>query len=143
MAATKKKGKPAAKPRAKGMQKAATKKGRRDDSFVAFVVGQLDSLGGVRSKSMFGAHGLYSRETFFGIIDDGRLYFRVDDTTRPRYQALGMKPFMPDASMTMKAYYEVPLDVIEDAAELARWGRDAVGAAPKKKSAARPAGRPG
>ena len=105
----------------------------RDASFVAFVEEQLANLGGVRSKSMFGGYGLYAREVFFACVDDGRLYFRVDDATRPRYEERGMGPFTPMPSMVMKSYYEVPVGVIEDAAELARWARDAMAAAPKKK----------
>jgi len=114
----------------------------RDASFVAFVVEQLAPLGEVRSKSMFGGHGVYAGERFFACVDDGRLYFRVDDVTRPRYEARGMGPFTPMPKMVMKSYYEVPVDVIEDAAELARWARDAMAAVPaKKKKGAQPAAR--
>ena len=98
------------------------------DSFVAFVVEQLDSLGGVRPKSMFGGHGIYSRENFFAVVDEGRLYFRVDDATRPRYEARGMGPFTYAPGMVMKGYYEVPVDVLEDASELVRWAREAMAA---------------
>src|SRR5882672_5917294 len=106
----------------------ATKKkgGGRDDSMVSFIVEQLAALGGVRSRSMFGGHGLYKGDSFFGMVGKGRVYFRVDDTTRPKYEAQGMTPFSPDPKMTMKGYYEVPLDVIEDAAELVRWAREAI-----------------
>jgi DNA transformation protein len=106
----------------------------RDASFVAFVEEQLAALGGVRSRSMFGGYGLYARDVFFACVDDGRLYFRVDDSTRPRYVERGMGPFAPMADMVMKSYYEVPVDVIEDAGELVRWARDARAAAPKKKA---------
>ena len=108
----------------------------RDASFVAFVEEQLAPLGGVRSKSMFGGYGLYARDVFFACVDDGRLYFRVDDTTRPLYEERGMGPFTPMPQMVMKSYYEVPVEVIEDAAELARWAREAMAAAPKKKAGA-------
>ena len=114
---------------------AVTKKDKaRDASFVAFVEEQLTSLGGVRSKSMFGGYGLYARDVFFACVDDGRLYFRVDDLTRPRYEERGMGPFAPMPEMVMKGYYEVPVDVIEEAAELVRWAREAMAAAPKKKA---------
>ncbi len=100
-------------------------KPRRDASFIAFVSEQLSSLGGVRAKSMFGGHGFYARDLFFAVADEGRLYFKVDDGTRPRYESRGMGPFTPAPSMVMKGYYEVPLDVLEDAAELTRWAREA------------------
>lgn len=108
----------------------------RDASFVAFVAEQLEGLDAIRTKSMFGGYGIYSRDTFFAVIDEGRLYFRVSDETRPRYEARGMGPFAPAPTMVMRGYYEVPLEVIEDAAELVRWGREACKAAPVKKAKA-------
>ena len=120
-----------------------TAKKKKDDSFVAFVVEQLAGLGGVRAKSMFGGHGLYARDTFFAVLDEGRLYFRVSDTTRPKYEARGMGPFAPAPTMgVMRSYYEVPLDVLEDAAELVRWAREACAAAPAKKERAARRGTP-
>ena len=114
---------------------------KRDDTFVAFVIEQLDRLGSVRSKSMFGGHGLYSGETFFAVIDEGRLYFKVGDATRPRYKARGMGPFAYAPGMVMKGYHEVPLEVIEDASELVRWAREACGVAREKAASKRPATR--
>jgi TfoX/Sxy family transcriptional regulator of competence genes len=42
-----------------------------DDSFKEFVLDQLSALRDLRAKAMFGAHGIYSGETFFGILDEG------------------------------------------------------------------------
>jgi len=36
-----------------------------------------------------------------------------------------MKPFRPNATQTLKTYYEVPVDVLEDAGELTIWARQA------------------
>ena len=74
---------------------------------------------------MFGGHGLYRDEVFFGIVFSGRLYFKVSDATRHKYEERGAKPFRPGAKQTLKRYYEVPLEVTEDPAELARWAREA------------------
>ena len=41
-----------------------------DDSFKEFVLDQLGALPDVRAKAMFGSHGIYSGETFFGILDE-------------------------------------------------------------------------
>jgi len=32
-----------------------------------------------------------------------------------------MKPFRPNAKQILKTYYEVPVDIIEDAEELTAW----------------------
>ncbi len=114
-------------PSARATRRARTPKPAADETFVAFVVDQLASLPEVRSRRMFGGHGLYSGAMFFAVVDEGRLYFRVDDASRPEYEARGIKPFNPMGS-PMLGYWEVPGDVVEDAAELTRWARKAVAA---------------
>jgi DNA transformation protein len=115
---------------------------KQKDSFAAFVQEQLAPLGDLRSKSMFGGHGFYHRETLFGMEYKGKVFFRVDDITRPRYEEFGMPPFSPAKGMTMKKYYEVPLEVVEDSGELTRWARDAVKAAgDAAKAKAKPAAK--
>ena len=99
-----------------------------DRTFLAFVLDQLRGLPGVESRAMFGGHGLYQGPDFFGIVHRGRLYFRVSDATRPDYEARGAAAFRPGPSQTLKRYYEVPADVLEDAAEAVRWARAAVAA---------------
>lgn len=74
---------------------------------------------------MFGGHGLYRNGTFFAIVYRGRLYFRTSAATQPEYQARGMQRFRPSARQTLRSYYEVPADVLEDPAEVARWARSA------------------
>jgi len=32
-----------------------------------------------------------------------------------------MKPFRPNAKQTLKSFYEVPIDVLEDTEQLASW----------------------
>jgi len=40
-----------------------------DNSFKEFVLDQLHTLPELRAKAMFGAHGLYAGDHFFGILD--------------------------------------------------------------------------
>ena len=105
---------------------AARRKGAGDGTFLEFVLDQLDRLRGIESRAMFGGHGLYLNGTFFAILWRGRLYFRTDAVTRADYQARGMKPFRPRTWQTLGSYYEVPAEVLEDPAEIARWARAAV-----------------
>jgi len=37
-----------------------------------------------------------------------------------------MKPFRPNAKQTLKTYYEVPLDIIEDRDQLSTWAKMAI-----------------
>jgi len=105
----------------------------RDDSFKDYVLDQLALLGAVRARTMFGGHGLYRGPEFFGILHQGRLYFRTDARTRPDYIARGMSPFQPNPRQTLVAYYEVPADVLDDAEILATWARASLGAHPDKR----------
>jgi DNA transformation protein len=100
------------------------------DAFKAFVLDQLEELGDVTPRSMFGGVGLYRRGIFFGIIAADVLYLKVDATNRPDYERAGMHPFKPypDRAGTMQ-YYAVPVDVLESGLELTAWARKAVDAA--------------
>jgi DNA transformation protein len=105
-----------------------------DDSFKEFVLDQLSALPDLRAKAMFGAHGIYCGEKFFGILDEGRLFFKTDATTEKDFTARGMEPFtyeMKGKVMTM-AYHEVPPDVLEQPQELVAWARRAIQLASKK-----------
>jgi len=97
----------------------------KDDSFKEFVLDQLKELPGVTARSMFGGYGIYQGEVFFAIIHQSRLYFKTNDRTRPAYVKKGMKPFRPNAKQTLKTYYEVPVDIIEDSEQLVEWSEKA------------------
>jgi len=110
-----------------------------DDSFKEFVLDQLSALPEVRSRAMFGAHGLYAGEHFFGIVDEGRLFFKTDARSQADYTARGMGPFTYESrgkKMTM-SYHEVPPDVLEQPQELAEWARKAIGIAASSKKPAK------
>jgi DNA transformation protein len=100
---------------------------RVSDTFRRFVLDQLEDVGDVVPRSMFGGVGLYQQGVFFGIIAGDVLYLKVDDSTRPDYERAGMGPFIPypERGGTMQ-YYAVPLAVLESAAELASWTRRAI-----------------
>jgi DNA transformation protein len=102
----------------------------KTDSFKDFVLDQLDGLRGVTCRSMFGGYGLYQGEVFFGIIHKGRLYFKTDGASRETYRARGMKPFRPNQKQTLKTYYEVPVEVMEDAERLVAWAGQATRLSP-------------
>lgn len=111
-------------------------------SFLEFLLEQLGRVRHVTSRRMFGGVGLYSDDVFFAVVDNDTVFFKVNDETRPRYEADGMPPFapMPDKP-PMRGYYQVPLSILEDIDELTAWAKEAVGvgvaAAGAKKSTTR------
>ncbi|MGZ3332508.1 MAG: TfoX/Sxy family protein [Gemmatimonadaceae bacterium] len=108
-------------------------------SFRVLVLDQLSrAMPRIRARSMFGGVGIYSGEIFFALISDDTLYFKVDDSTRPDFVALGMGPFRPfgDDGGTMQ-YYQLPEDLLEDPDALRPWAEKAVAIArakPKRRS---------
>ncbi|MCS6295708.1 MAG: TfoX/Sxy family protein [Nitrospira sp.] len=98
----------------------------RADSFKDFVLDQLGPTPPLMCKAMFGGHGLYQRETFFGIIHKGRLYLKTNGMTQPAYASRGMQPFRPNGKQILRHYYEVPVEVLEDAEQLRAWAQWAV-----------------
>lgn len=95
------------------------------DGFRDFVLNQLRELPGLTSRAMFGGYGLYQGDRFFGIIHRGRLYFKTDRMTAPRYRDQGMKPFKPTSTQILKNYYEVPVDILEAPDDLISWASQA------------------
>ena len=104
-------------------------------SFRAFVLEQLTRiLPRVRARSMFGGVGIYAGELFFALIANDTLYFKVDDSTRPDFEKLGMKPFQPygPEGGTM-GYYAVPVELLEDPDALRPWAEKSIAIAAQAK----------
>lgn len=100
------------------------------DSFREYVLEQLGRVVPIKARRMFGGVGLYGRGLFFALIDDDVLYFKVDDSNRPEFEARGMQPFRPFGpdGATMR-YFEVPGDVLDDVDQLTVWVSKALAAA--------------
>ena len=73
-----------------------------NNSFIDFVLEQLASLNGLRSKRMFGGYGLYCGEQFFGIVFDGRLYFKTNPDTLPEFMKYHASVFAPTEKQVLK-----------------------------------------
>lgn len=98
----------------------------RADSFKDFVLDQLGQIPQLMCKAMFGGHGLYQGEAFFGILNKGRLYLKTNATTQAAYRSHGMQPFRPNGRQVLRHYYEVPVDILEDAEQLRAWAEQAI-----------------
>ena len=108
-------------------------------TFVDYVVSDLlGDVEGVRARAMFGGHGIYKGDTMFAIIVDDELYYKVDDSNRRDFEALGSEPFRYQAkgrkTVTM-SYWKLPAEVMEDRHELEEWTTKAVRVATMAKAA--------
>ena len=107
------------------------------ESYRGFVLEQLQLVMPVTAKPMFGGVGIYAERLFFALIAEDQLYFKVDDTTRPDFERLGMEPFRPFGDDSAMGYYEVPADVVEDTVQLAAWMKRALDVSAKAKEGKR------
>ena len=104
----------------------------------------LAPLGDIRVKRMFGGAGLYADDVMFALIDDDTLYFKADASTRARYEAEGLGPFVYDGKKrpVEMSYWRAPERLYDEPEEMLEWARDAIGvarslAALKKRPAAK------
>jgi len=112
-----------------------------DDSFKEFVLDQLSGLPEICARAMFGAQGLYCGDQFFGILDEGRVFFKTDEKSKAHYVARGMGPstYTSRGRQVTLGFHEVPPEILENPAELVIWAQQSI-----KLSAARkkPEGTP-
>src|SRR4051794_6157980 len=95
-------------------------------SFDDRVLDRLSELGDITSRPLFGGHGIYWRDVIFGMVFRDRLYLKVDDQSKHEYLAAGMRPFRPNDRQTLKSYYEVPPEILDDREVLLSWAREAI-----------------
>ena len=75
----------------------------------------LIPFGDITERKMFGGLGIFEAGGMFALISGDHLYFKVDDSNRPQYEAMGSAKFgnMP--------YYAIPEDVLADDGRLLEW----------------------
>ena len=102
--------------------------------FRRYILEQLEPLGHINARNMFGGVGLSIRGLFFGVIADDFLYFKVDVMNRGDYEAEDMSPFKPfDDKPLVLQFYEVPIEVIEDRELLQDWADKSIEVANRAK----------
>lgn len=89
------------------------------------VFDTLQYIGGLHCERFFRHWGLYYGGHFIGIIVNNRLYLRTNSLTRKAYEDHGMKSFR-ETDKTLRRFYQVPHDVVNDTRELKQWTRDAL-----------------
>jgi len=96
------------------------------EEYLDYLLDQMNGLGTMTVRKMFGGAGLYLDGIFFAIVAEDLLYFKVDDTNLSDYLSAGMTKFHG------LRYYEVPAEVLEDSEALGEWADKAVAVAIRK-----------
>ncbi len=98
----------------------------------------LTPLGAFRSRAMFGGHGLYLDDLFFGLIAYDTLYLKTDEQNRSDYMKAKSKPFSFESSrkgLVTTSYWQCPADALNDGRKLRQWIGKALDAARRVKAA--------
>ena len=115
-----------------------------NQSYLDFILDWLSPLGQITYKKMMGGAVLYCDAMVFALVSGSAstFYLKVDDETRPRFEALGLRPFQPfpDNPGTMQ-YYPPPAEFFEDADAMIEWGRAAVAVGQRAAAKKKPAGK--
>lgn len=115
--------------------------------FVLHVLELLAPWASVTARNMFGGYGLYRDERMFALVAYDTLYLKVDDVSRPEFEAAGLGPFTYGENRVVIAYFHPPLTALDDPRELAEWAEKGwqaalrAGTKKKKKTAVRKAAK--
>ena len=104
----------------------------KDSEYALYLLEQLEPLGGIQMKRMFGGVCFTQHGLAFAIMPNDGLYFVADDSTRPQYEQQGMQCFAYDTKkgrVQVRRYFAVPEEVLADIDLLQTWARDAIQAA--------------
>lgn len=108
----------------------------RGEDAVRWYADLLAPLGAVRTRAMFGGHGVYVDELFVAIVVGELLYLKADAATAARFQAAGSEPFVVESRgrKTTMSFWRAPAQGLESPAAMTPWGRLAMEAAARKAS---------
>lgn len=101
---------------------------------------RLHVIGPISVTTFFGGAGLVTNGVQFAFIIEDIFYLRVDDLSRPDFEALQAAPFIYAGRLkmvTVASYYELPDKIANDHDELIRWVTRAIRAATLAQSTGR------
>ena len=86
----------------------------------------FSTFGPVTVRRMFGGAGIYADGTMFGLVDDGVIYLKADDTLIADFKKAECGPFTyatRDGPRVLTSYWQLPDGLYDDPDELTRWAR--------------------
>ncbi|HSY27301.1 MAG TPA: TfoX/Sxy family protein [Burkholderiaceae bacterium] len=101
---------------------------------------RLQAIGPMSVTRFFGGAGVVKNGVQFAFIIEGVLYLRVDDVSRPEFEAMGAAPFVYSGrsrAVRVAKYYALPDEIADDQEALLRWATRAFHIAEIAKSTAR------
>ncbi len=108
--------------------------------FVRYLHEVFIEFGAIRSRKMFGGHGLYHQDRMFGLVADDQLYLKVDKQTQSTFESAGLEAFqyIKNNKPFNMSYHQAPDSIFDDPEQARYWAtlafEAALRAASKKSS---------
>jgi DNA transformation protein len=100
----------------------------------------------VTIRRMFRSAGIFCDGVMFGLISDGTIFLKVDESTIPDFEREGCRPFTytrsKRAGRVALSYWQLPDRLYDDPDELAVWAARALAIAEHSKLTARRTPKP-
>ena len=99
--------------------------------YVDYLNEVFAEFGPIAARRMFGGHGIYHAGLMLGLVADDTLYLKVDDLSRPAFEARDLPAFeFPQRGRVVRmSYHLAPEEIHDDPALAADWARRAFEAA--------------
>ena len=99
-----------------------------DSEFIEYLLEQMQGVGPVSARAMFGGHGIYHDGIMFALVADDVLFLKTDEVNRHEFEARNLPPFLyerKDKVISM-SYNEAPGEALDDPDEMTHWARSAI-----------------
>ena len=99
--------------------------------FVEYLHEVFEQFGAIRSRKMFGGHGIYHNDLMFGLVADDELYLKTDQNNIHFFDELDLPAFEfhSDKKIIKMSYYAAPEAIFDDPDQAKFWAELAFDAA--------------
>jgi len=104
--------------------------------FVDFLHEAFEPFGAIRTRRMFGGHGVYHDDVMIGLVAGDELFLKVDGATVDQFKERGLGQFQypKGDKLVGMSYFQAPEEVYDDPDELCYWAGLAFDAALRSNS---------
>ena len=98
-----------------------------ESAFLRYLLDQLQLIGPVVGRKMFGGYGVFLDGLMFGLIMEDTLYLKIDGDSKQDFEALGLPAFTyPRGNNEIAlSYYQTPEEALDDVEMLCTWANRA------------------
>lgn len=103
--------------------------------FVEYLEELFEEFKPIKTRMMFGRHGIYHNNIMFGLVVGDTIYLKADETTARYFvsKGLGQFEYMKGDIRVKMSYYLAPKEILEDRETASLWARRAYEAALRSK----------